>query len=96
MPLKFGIGFSFPSMAQGGALVHVYLDGSVLLSHGGVEIGQGLHTKMLQVASRVLKIPISRIYISETNTDKVPNTSKTAASASSDLYGMAVMVIYYW
>ncbi|KAL7645429.1 UNVERIFIED_CONTAM: hypothetical protein RMT77_003815 [Armadillidium vulgare] len=91
MPLKFGIGFSFPSMAQGGALVHVYLDGSVLLSHGGVEIGQGLHTKMLQVASRVLKIPISRIYISETNTDKVPNTSKTAASASSDLYGMAVM-----
>ncbi len=67
-------------------------DGSVLLTHGGTEMGQGLHTKMLQVASRVLKIPVEKIFISETSTDKVPNTSPTAASAGSDLNGMAVLV----
>ncbi|KAB7502685.1 Xanthine dehydrogenase/oxidase [Armadillidium nasatum] len=90
-PFKYPIGFSLPTLCQGAALIHVYLDGSVLLSHGGVEYGQGLHTKMLQVASRALKIPISKIYIAETNTDKVPNASTTAASAASDLSGMAVL-----
>ncbi|RXG70722.1 Xanthine dehydrogenase, partial [Armadillidium vulgare] len=91
MPLKFCVGFPVPFLCQGGALVHIYLDGSVLISHGGAEFGQGLHTKILQIASRVLKIPISRIYIAETNTSKVPNASSTAGSVSSDLYGMAVL-----
>lgn len=70
----------------------VYRDGSVLVSCGGVEMGQGLHTKMIQVASRALKIPVEKIHISETATDKVPNTSATAASTGSDLNGMAVLV----
>ncbi|XP_047499622.1 xanthine dehydrogenase/oxidase-like isoform X1 [Penaeus chinensis] len=91
LPLKFGIGFTELFLNQAGALVHVYTDGSVLLSHGGTEMGQGLHTKMIQVASSVLKIPVTRIYIDETSTDKVPNASSTAASLSSDLYGMAVL-----
>uniref|UniRef100_A0A8C0FU99 Xanthine dehydrogenase n=1 Tax=Bubo bubo TaxID=30461 RepID=A0A8C0FU99_BUBBB len=73
-----------------GALVHVYTDGSVLLTHGGTEMGQGLHTKMIQVASRSLGIPTSNIYISETSTNTVPNTSPTAASVSADINGMAV------
>uniref|UniRef100_A0A672UX13 Xanthine dehydrogenase n=1 Tax=Strigops habroptila TaxID=2489341 RepID=A0A672UX13_STRHB len=71
-------------------LVHVYTDGSVLLTHGGTEMGQGLHTKMIQVASRSLGIPTSKIYISETSTNTVPNTSPTAASVSADINGMAV------
>lgn len=79
------------ALNQGGALIHVYTDGSVLLTHGGIEMGQGLHTKMIQIASRVLNIETSKIYISETATDKVPNTSPTAASVSSDLNGMAVL-----
>uniref|UniRef100_A0A8C0IJE9 Xanthine dehydrogenase/oxidase n=1 Tax=Bubo bubo TaxID=30461 RepID=A0A8C0IJE9_BUBBB len=72
------------------SLVHVYTDGSVLLTHGGTEMGQGLHTKMIQVASRSLGIPTSNIYISETSTNTVPNTSPTAASVSADINGMAV------
>uniref|UniRef100_A0A667H7G0 FAD-binding PCMH-type domain-containing protein n=1 Tax=Lynx canadensis TaxID=61383 RepID=A0A667H7G0_LYNCA len=84
LPTKFGISFT------AGALVHVYTDGSVLLTHGGTEMGQGLHTKMVQVASRTLKIPTSKIYISETSTNTVPNTSPTAASVSTDLNGQAV------
>lgn len=95
MPTKFGIAFTIPFLNQAGALIHVYTDGSVLLSHGGTEMGQGLHTKMIQVASRVLEIPASKIYINETATDKVPNTSPTAASAASDLNGMAVLVRKY-
>uniref|UniRef100_A0A3Q3BGF0 Xanthine dehydrogenase/oxidase n=1 Tax=Kryptolebias marmoratus TaxID=37003 RepID=A0A3Q3BGF0_KRYMA len=75
---------------QAGALVHVYRDGSVLLNHGGTEMGQGLHTKMVQVASRVLGVPCSKIHISETSTNTVINTSPTAASVSSDLNGAAV------
>lgn len=71
--------------------MHVYTDGSVLLTHGGTEMGQGLHTKMIQVASKALQIPAERIHIAETSTDKVPNTSATAASAGSDLNGMAVL-----
>jgi xanthine dehydrogenase/oxidase len=68
------------------------MDGSVLVSHGGTEMGQGLHTKMVQVAATALDIPIEFIHISETSTAAVPNTSPTAASVSSDLNGMAVMV----
>uniref|UniRef100_A0A8C9BVC6 Xanthine dehydrogenase n=1 Tax=Phocoena sinus TaxID=42100 RepID=A0A8C9BVC6_PHOSS len=90
IPTKFGISFTVPFLNQAGALIHVYTDGSVLVSHGGTEMGQGLHTKMVQVASRALKIPTSKIYISETSTNTVPNTSPTAASVSTDIYGQAV------
>ncbi|XP_012253844.2 xanthine dehydrogenase isoform X2 [Athalia rosae] len=90
-PTKFGIAFTAAFLNQGGALVHVYTDGSVLLSHGGTEMGQGLYTKMIQVASRVFKVNPEKIHTVETSTDKVPNTSPTAASAGSDLNGMAVM-----
>ncbi|XP_076022009.1 xanthine dehydrogenase/oxidase [Genypterus blacodes] len=90
VPTKFGICFTATFLNQAGALVHIYTDGSVLLTHGGTEMGQGLHTKMVQVASRVLGIPCSKIHISETSTNTVPNTSPTAASASSDLNGAAV------
>uniref|UniRef100_A0A8C2DMB7 xanthine dehydrogenase n=1 Tax=Cyprinus carpio TaxID=7962 RepID=A0A8C2DMB7_CYPCA len=85
IPTKFGISFT-----AAGALVLVYSDGSVLLTHGGTEMGQGLHTKMVQVASKTLGIPCSKIHITETSTNTVPNTSPTAASASSDLNGMAI------
>lgn len=95
IPTKFGIAFTALFLNQAGALVHIYKDGSVLLTHGGTEMGQGLHTKMLQVASRALNIPVSMIFISETSTDKVPNTSPTAASAGSDLNGMAVLVSWF-
>lgn len=88
---KYGIAFTAPHLNQAGALVNIYYDGTVLLTHGGVEMGQGLHTKMIQVASRTLQIPADLIHISETSTDKVPNTSPTAASVSSDINGMAVM-----
>ncbi|XP_071858957.1 xanthine dehydrogenase rosy isoform X1 [Bombus fervidus] len=91
VPTKFGISFTALFLNQTGALVHVYTDGSVLISHGGVEMGQGLHTKMIQVASRSLKLKPDKIHIMETATDKVPNTSPTAASAASDLNGMAIM-----
>ena len=73
-------------------MVHIYGDGTVLLTHGGSEIGQGLHTKMIQVASRTLRIPAEKIRISETSTATVPNTSPTAASSATDLNGMAVKV----
>ncbi|XP_045109509.1 xanthine dehydrogenase/oxidase-like isoform X2 [Portunus trituberculatus] len=91
VPVMFSIAFTLPWLNQAGALVLVYRDGSVLLSHGGTEMGQGLHTKMIQVASRTLDIPTELIHISETATDKVPNTSPTAASVSSDINGMAVL-----
>lgn len=91
-PTKFGVAFGLTSLNKGGALLHVYIDGSVLLTHGGMEMGQGLHTKMAQVCSRCLKIPLDAIHISETSTNTVANSSPTAASSSSDLYGMAVKV----
>lgn len=91
VPTKYGISFQTDVLMQGGALVLVYTDGSVLLSIGGVEMGQGLFTKMIQVASRALNIDISRIHLSEVATDKVPNAGPTAASINSDLYGMAVI-----
>ena len=93
VPTKFGIAFTALFLNQAGALVHIYKDGSVLLTHGGTEMGQGLHTKMIQVASRALGVPVEDIFISETSTDKVPNTSPTAASVGSDINGMAVLVI---
>jgi xanthine dehydrogenase large subunit len=89
-PVKFGISFNKTEYNQAGALVHIYSDGSVQLNHGGTEMGQGLHTKMLAVASRVLGIDMARIRIMPTSTDKVPNTSATAASSGADLNGQAV------
>lgn len=71
--------------------MHLYTDGTCLVTHGGVEMGQGLHTKMAQIAAQALGIPLKNVFIAETSTDKVPNTSPTAASASSDLYGSAVL-----
>ncbi|XP_065093510.1 xanthine dehydrogenase-like [Ochlerotatus camptorhynchus] len=91
VPTMFGIAFTAVHLNQSGALIHVYQDGAVLLSHGGTEMGQGLHTKMIQVAATTLKVPFDTIHISETSTDKVPNTPATAASAGSDLNGMAVL-----
>ncbi|XP_038073974.1 xanthine dehydrogenase/oxidase-like [Patiria miniata] len=90
IPTKYGIAFTFKPLNQAGALVHIYTDGAVLISHSGVEMGQGLHTKMIQVASRALRIPQEKIHILETNTAMVPNTSPTAASSGSDLNGMAI------
>ncbi|XP_069743877.1 xanthine dehydrogenase/oxidase isoform X2 [Narcine bancroftii] len=90
IPTMFGISFTATFLNQAGALVHIYTDGSVLLTHGGTEMGQGLHTRMVQVASKVLGIPVSQIYICETSTSTVPNTSPTAASSSSDMNGMAI------
>ncbi|XP_020797493.1 aldehyde oxidase 5 [Boleophthalmus pectinirostris] len=90
LPQKFGIGFSKGFYNQGAALVNIYKDGSVLVSHGGTEMGQGIHTKALQVASRVLKVPMSRIFIKETCTGNVPNATPSAASFGTDTVGMAV------
>jgi xanthine dehydrogenase large subunit len=89
-PVKFGISFNFTTFNQAGALVHVYTDGSVLINHGGTEMGQGLHTKMLQVAATSLGLPLARVRLAPTRTDKVPNTSATAASSGADLNGGAV------
>ncbi|MBD3942949.1 xanthine dehydrogenase molybdopterin binding subunit [Microbacterium sp. NEAU-LLC] len=89
-PVKFGISFTFTSFNQGGALVIVYKDGSVLITHGGTEMGQGLHTKMMQVAATALGVPLEAVRLAPTRTDKVPNTSATAASSSTDLNGGAV------
>jgi xanthine dehydrogenase large subunit len=88
--VKFGISFNLTAFNQAGALVHVYKDGSVLINHGGTEMGQGLHTKMLQVAATSLGIPLERVRLAPTRTDKVPNTSATAASSGADLNGGAV------
>ncbi len=90
IPNKFGIGFTVQHLNQAGALVIIYKDGSVVLTHGGVELGQGLNTKMISIAAEVLGCNIDRIRISETATDKIPNTSPTGGSISSDLNGMAI------
>jgi xanthine dehydrogenase large subunit len=89
-PVKFGISFNFVAFNQAGALVHVYKDGSILVNHGGTEMGQGLHTKVLQVAATTLGVPLERVRLAPTRTDKVPNTSATAASSGADLNGAAV------
>ena len=90
-PVKFGISFTAKWYNQAGALVLVYRDGSVQVNHGGTEMGQGLHTKMLQIAAHSLGLPLERVRIMPTRTDKVPNTSATAASSGSDLNGAAVL-----
>lgn len=89
-PVKFGISFTLTFLNQAGALVHVYNDGSIHLNHGGTEMGQGLFTKVAQVAAEAFQVELDRVKITATNTGKVPNTSATAASAGSDLNGMAV------
>ena len=89
-PVKFGISFTNTPMNQAGALVLIYQDGSVGLNHGGTEMGQGLFIKMLQVAATTLGVPLSQLRATPTATDKVPNTSPTAASSGSDLNGQAV------
>ncbi|MFF9909142.1 xanthine dehydrogenase molybdopterin binding subunit [Streptomyces sp. NPDC013457] len=88
--IKFGISFNLTAFNQAGALVLIYKDGSVLINHGGTEMGQGLHTKMLQVAATTLGIPLHKVRLAPTRTDKVPNTSATAASSGADLNGAAV------
>jgi xanthine dehydrogenase large subunit len=88
-PVKFGISFTFTQMNQAGALVHVYTDGSVHLNHGGTEMGQGLYMKVAQVVAETFGVLLDQVVITSTRTDKVPNTSPTAASSGSDLNGMA-------
>lgn len=89
-PVKFGISFTTGFLNQAGALVNIYQDGTVLVNHGGTEMGQGLFTKIKQIAANELGISAQRIKVNATNTSKVPNTSATAASSGSDLNGMAV------
>jgi len=89
-PVKFGISFTTSFLNQAGAFVVVYADGSVQLNHGGTEMGQGLHTKMLAVCAHELGVRPERVRVMTTATDKVPNTSATAASSGSDLNGFAV------
>ncbi len=90
-PVKFGISFTLTHLNQAGALIHIYADGSVHLNHGGTEMGQGLFIKVAQVVSEEFQIDLDRVKISATRTDKVPNTSATAASSGSDLNGMAAL-----
>jgi xanthine dehydrogenase large subunit len=89
-PVKFGISFNKVQYNQAGAHVLIYVDGTVQINHGGTEMGQGLHSKMLAVASRTLGIDTSRIRVMTTSTEQVPNTSATAASAGADLNGQAI------
>jgi CO/xanthine dehydrogenase FAD-binding subunit len=88
-PVKFGISFTATLFNQAGALVHVYLDGSVQVNHGGTEMGQGLHTKVAQVVADELGVPVERVLATASDTSKVPNASATAASAGTDLNGRA-------
>ncbi len=88
-PVKFGISFTVQFLNQAGALVHVYTDGSVHLNHGGTEMGQGLFTKVAQVVANEFQIDLDMVMVSSTNTEKVPNTSPTAASSGTDLNGKA-------
>jgi len=88
-PVKFGISFNLVHLNQAGALVHVYGDGSVLVNHGGTEMGQGLHTKVAQVVAHTLGVDFDAVRVSATDTQKVANTSATAASTGSDLNGKA-------
>jgi len=90
-PVKFGISFTATWFNQAGALVHVYRDGSIHLSHGGTEMGQGLHTKVSQVLADAFGVPFDRVKINATTTGKVPNTSATAASSGTDLNSMAAL-----
>ena len=90
-PVKFGISFTATHFNQAGALIHVYADGSIQVNHGGCEMGQGLHTKIAQIVAEALGVDIARIRVTRTTTEKVPNTSATAASSGTDLNGMAAL-----
>ena len=90
-PVKFGISFTTIHLNQAGALVHVYTDGSVHLNHGGIEMGQGTHTKIAQLVANSFGLPYNSVHISSTNTSKVPNTSASAASSTTDLNGAAAL-----
>ena len=90
-PVKFGVSFTTTHLNQAGALIHIYADGSIMLNHGGTEMGQGLYIKVAQVAAEAFQVPLDRVKITSTTTDKVPNTSATAASSGADLNGMAVL-----
>lgn len=92
VPVKFGISFTLTQLNQAGALVHVYTDGSVLVNHGGTEMGQGLNTKVAQVVAEELGVDLKHVRSSATDTSKVPNTSATAASTGTDLNGKAAQV----
>jgi len=88
-PVKFGISFTVTHLNQAGALVHIYTDGSIHLNHGGTEMGQGLFTKVAQVVANEFDVDVNTVMVSSTNTEKVPNTSPTAASSGTDLNGKA-------
>jgi xanthine dehydrogenase large subunit len=88
-PVKFGIAFNVSHLNQAGALVHVYVDGSVLVNHGGTEMGQGVNTKVMQVVAHELGVDMAHVRITATDTSKVANTSATAASTGADLNGKA-------
>jgi len=88
-PVKFGISFTTTHLNQAGALVLVYADGSIQINHGGTEMGQGLMIKVAQIVADVFAVPVTRVRVMATRTDKVPNTSATAASSGADLNGMA-------
>jgi len=88
-PVKFGISFTVQHLNQAGALVHIYTDGTIHLNHGGTEMGQGLFTKIAQIVANEFSVDLDTIAVSATRTDKVPNTSPTAASSGTDLNGKA-------
>lgn len=88
-PVKFGISFTATFLNQAGALIHIYTDGSIHLNHGGTEMGQGLNIKVAQIVAQEFQVDIDQVQITATNTDKVPNTSPTAASSGADLNGKA-------
>jgi xanthine dehydrogenase large subunit len=90
VPLKFGISFTATMLNQGGALLNVFMDGTVSVNHGGTEMGQGLNTKMAQVAADGLGVPVSLVRVTGTDTQKVPNASATAASSGADINGAAI------
>ncbi|HEY1745377.1 MAG TPA: xanthine dehydrogenase molybdopterin binding subunit [Xanthobacteraceae bacterium] len=91
-PVKFGISFTLTQLNQAGALINVYQDGSISLNHGGTEMGQGLFQKIAQVTAEEFGVGLDRVLITATSTDKVPNTSATAASSGTDLNGMAAQI----
>ncbi|WP_201556222.1 xanthine dehydrogenase molybdopterin binding subunit [Psychrobacter sp. 72-O-c] len=88
-PVKFGISFTVQTLNQGGALVHIYTDGSIHLNHGGTEMGQGLYIKIAQIVANEFDVDLDTVKVSATRTDKVPNTSPTAASSGTDINGKA-------
>ncbi|XP_021526377.2 aldehyde oxidase isoform X1 [Aotus nancymaae] len=90
IPLKFPVGLGSRAAGQATALVHIYLDGSVLVTHGGIEMGQGVHTKMIQVVSRELRMPMSNVHLRGTSTETVPNANVSGGSVVADLNGLAV------